>query len=307
MAETRRNWIQWFAVGALCLSVRAVAFAQSSPAGPGSPRTVQISSVPSGSLAGRLTDLHSAPLAGVSVVLRNQATGVEARTTTAKNGAFRFASLDAGEYTLEADAAQLGRGQLEGILITGGNEARVQAAMRFEPAAPSLLEAAAPTRIAVPSAAATPMPLAASALPAAPAAAPKSVVASAAPASAPSRASSTAQSAAAGTQLSAANPAVAAGTALVASRPALSTSRPVPTASIATEPPRSIALTASRDTDGMRPSAHASSSVRDGNAIGRNAVRACRCAYAHPPPRIRRGSRLRRGSSASRQPRRQPC
>ena len=254
MAETRRNWIRWFAVGALCLSVRAAAFAQSSPAGPGSPRSVQISSVPSGSLAGRLTDLHSAPLAGVSVVLRNQATGTEVRTTTAKNGAFRFASLDAGEYTLEADAAQLGRGQLEGILITGGNEARVQAAMRFEPAAPELLEAAAPTRIAVPSAAGTPMPLAASALPAAPAAAPKSVVASAAPLSAPSRTPSTAQSTAAGTQLSAANPAVAAGTALIAARPALSTSRLVPTASIATEPLRSIALTASRDADGMRPS-----------------------------------------------------
>ncbi len=132
MAEARRSWIQWFTVGALCLSVRTVAFAQSGPAGLGSPHTVQISSVPSGSLAGRLTDLHSAPLAGVSVVLRNQATGVEVRTTTAKNGAFRIASLDAGEYTLEADAAQLGRGQLEGILITGGNEARVQAAMRFE-------------------------------------------------------------------------------------------------------------------------------------------------------------------------------
>ena len=251
MAEARRNWIRWFAVGALCLSVRAVAFAQSSPAGPGSPRTVQISSVPSGSLAGRLTDLHSAPLAGVSVVLRNRATGVEVRTTTAKNGAFRFDSLDAGEYTLEADAAQLGRGQLEGILITGGNEARVQAAMRFQPAAPELLKAATPTRIATPSAAATLMPLAASVLPAAP----KSVVASAAPASAPTRATSTAHPTATGTQLSAANPPVAAGTALIAARPALSTSRPVPTASIATEPLRSMSLTASRDAGGMRPSA----------------------------------------------------
>ncbi len=265
MAEARRSWIQWFVVGALCLSVRAVAFAQSSPAGFDSPHSVQISSAPSGSLAGRLTDLHSAPLAGVSVALRNQATGAEVRTTTAKNGAFRFASLDAGEYTLEADAAQIGHGQLQGILITGGNEARVQAAMRFEPAAPALLEAAAPTRIAVPSAAAAPMPPAVSVLPAAPAAAPKSIAASAAPVSAPSRASSTAQSTATGTQRSAANPAVAAGTALIAARPALSTSRPVPTASIATEPLRSISLTASRDADGMRPSAQpaATAAVRE--------------------------------------------
>ena len=87
--------------------------------------------------------LHSAPLAGVQVVLRNQATGTAAQTTTAKNGAFSFASLDAGEYTLEADAPQLGQGRLEGILINGGMEARVQAAIRFEPTAPALLEAAA--------------------------------------------------------------------------------------------------------------------------------------------------------------------
>ena len=254
MAEARRSWSKRSSLGALCLSLGVAAFAQSSPAGPGSPRSVQISSVPSGSLAGRLTDLHSAPLAGVSVALRNQATGAEVRTTTAKNGAFRFASLDAGEYTLEAGAAQLGHGQLEGILITDGNEARVQAAMCFEPAAPALFEAAAPTRIAVPSAAAAPMPPAVSVLPAAPAAAPKSIAASAAPVSAPSRASSTTRSTAPGTQLSAANPAVAAGTALIASRPALSISRPVPTASIATEPLRSIPLTASRDADGMRPS-----------------------------------------------------
>ncbi|MGA9062061.1 MAG: carboxypeptidase-like regulatory domain-containing protein, partial [Terracidiphilus sp.] len=154
MAETRQNWIQWLAFGALCLNACAAAFAQPSPADSPPPNSVQIQSPPSGSLAGRLTDLHSAPLAGVSVVLRNVATGAEAHTTTAKNGAFHFASLDAGEYTLEADAAQLGHGRLEGILITGGIEARVQAAMRFEPAAP--------TQIAAPSIPAASMPLTAS-------------------------------------------------------------------------------------------------------------------------------------------------
>jgi hypothetical protein len=145
MAEARQNWIQRFVLGALCLSAWGAVFAQHDPAVPPQSHTVHIQSPQSGSLAGRLTDLHSVPLAGVTVVLHNQATGAEARTTTAKNGAFRFSSLDAGQYTLEADAVQLGHGSLEGILVTGGSEARVQAAMQFAPTAPALLATAVPS------------------------------------------------------------------------------------------------------------------------------------------------------------------
>ena len=153
MADTRQNWIRWFLLGALCLSVRQPDFAQSNlaqsnlaqsnPADSPRQHFVQIQSPQSGALAGRLTDLHSSPLAGVSIILRNKSTGVEVRATTARNGVFRFASLDAGEYMLDADAAQLGHGQLEGIFVTGGVESRVQAALNFQPVAPALLEAAA--------------------------------------------------------------------------------------------------------------------------------------------------------------------
>ena len=38
-----------------------------------------------GSLSGKVTDLHSKPLESVTVVLRNQATGAEARTITTKS------------------------------------------------------------------------------------------------------------------------------------------------------------------------------------------------------------------------------
>jgi hypothetical protein len=91
--------------------------------------------------------LHSAPLAGVTLVLRNQATGAEARTSTSKNGVFRFRSLDAASYTLDADAAKLGHGRLEGIVVTGGIESCVQAAMVFDPAPPALIQASAPPQI----------------------------------------------------------------------------------------------------------------------------------------------------------------
>ena len=167
MAEARRNWIRWLVLGALCLSARALIPAQSNP--PDSPpeHFVQVQSPQSGSLAGRLTDLHSAPLAGVSIVLRNQSTGAEVRAITARNGAFRFASLDAGEYMLDADAAQLGHGQLEGILVTGGVESHIQAALNFEPAAPVLLEATAPAQVAAPPMVAAHVPLNASVPPAA--------------------------------------------------------------------------------------------------------------------------------------------
>jgi hypothetical protein len=168
MAEARRNWIRWFLLGALCLSAQELVLAQSNPADSLPEHVVQVQAPQSGSLAGRITDLHSSPLAGVSIVLRNQSTGVEVRTTTARNGAFRFASIEAGEYSLDADATQLGHGRLEGILVTGGVESRVQAALNFEPVAPVLLEATAPIQTADPSIAAAPNPSAFSVPPALP-------------------------------------------------------------------------------------------------------------------------------------------
>ncbi len=182
MAEARQNWLRWFLLGALCLSAHAVIFAQSAASDSGLPEHfVQIQAPQSGSLAGRLTDLHSAPLAGVSIILRSKSTGAEVRATTARNGAFRFASLDAGEYTLDADAVQLGHGRLEGIFVTGGVESRVQAALNFEPVSPTLIEAAAPTQIDAPPIVAAHIPLNVS-MPLAPPLAPQAAtVASATP------------------------------------------------------------------------------------------------------------------------------
>jgi hypothetical protein len=85
-----------------------------------------------GSLSGKLTDLHSKPLDGATLVLRNAATGSEARTTSAKNGSYRFMGLEPGEYSLEAANPELGRGQLRGIFISAGHEARIQAAVELE-------------------------------------------------------------------------------------------------------------------------------------------------------------------------------
>ncbi len=144
MAEARQNWIRWLAFQAFFLGVCVACFAQTNQPVPSPLHLVYIQSPKTGSLAVRLTDLHSVPLNGLSVVLHNRATGAQVHAITTKSGAFRFAALDAGEYTLEADGAQLGHGHLEGILVTGGAEARIQAALKFEPVAPPLLEARVP-------------------------------------------------------------------------------------------------------------------------------------------------------------------
>jgi hypothetical protein len=96
-----------------------------------------------GNLNGKLTDVHSAPLGGVEVVVRNEATGAELRTTTARNGSYRFAGLAAGMYTLTAESGQLGRGQVEGIEIDAGQDERVQTAIEFGPVVPGRVMAEA--------------------------------------------------------------------------------------------------------------------------------------------------------------------
>ena len=85
-----------------------------------------------GSLSGRLTDLHSKPIDGAAVVLRNSQTGAEARTVTEKNGSYHFTGLAAGEYTLLAQSDRFGHGSVEWIVVSAGIEAHVEAAMALQ-------------------------------------------------------------------------------------------------------------------------------------------------------------------------------
>src|ERR1700677_4285560 len=132
-----RKWKATLAEFALMAAVAASASAQASL------------DAPLGSLSGRLTDLHSAPLNGAAVILRNSASGAEFRATTTRNGSYRFTGLAVGEYSLEAVSAR-GRGQLDEILVPGGHEARLQTAIDLAPLQPAALlpPAAIPFRIA---------------------------------------------------------------------------------------------------------------------------------------------------------------
>jgi hypothetical protein len=124
---TGRMWVGPVLLGALVVCAGATAGAQAAE---------------SGTLSGKLTDLHSAPLDGATVVVRNQATGAQVQAKTQKNGSFRLSGLEPGAYTVEAESERLGRGRLEGVVVSAGHEAHVQAAMAFDPVGPRPAEAA---------------------------------------------------------------------------------------------------------------------------------------------------------------------
>jgi Carboxypeptidase regulatory-like domain len=99
-------------------------------------------SATAGTLDGKLTDWHSIPLAEAVVVVRNLATGATIRGVTGKNGNYRFTNLNPGEYRLEAELPSLGKGAVEGILVSAGHATRVQAALMMElPASSAQIEA----------------------------------------------------------------------------------------------------------------------------------------------------------------------
>jgi hypothetical protein len=89
-----------------------------------------------GTLDGRLTDWRSVPLAEAVVIVRNLSTGATVRGVTGRNGSYRFTGLGPGEYRLEAELPSLGKGSVEGILVSAGHATRVQAALMMELPAP---------------------------------------------------------------------------------------------------------------------------------------------------------------------------
>ena len=86
----------------------------------------------SGALNGKLTDNRSLPLAQAVVILRNLATGETVRGVTGENGSYHFTNLGPGEYSLEAELPSLGRGSVDGILISAGHATHVQAALLMQ-------------------------------------------------------------------------------------------------------------------------------------------------------------------------------
>lgn len=112
--------MHWTAVAVICCALLATTAAHAKP-----PENT-------GTLDGKLTDWHSIPLAEAAVVVRNLSNGATIRGVTGKNGSYHFANLGPGEYRLEAELPNLGKGAVEGILVSAGHATRVQAALVME-------------------------------------------------------------------------------------------------------------------------------------------------------------------------------
>ena len=87
-----------------------------------------------GAIAGTLTDIRSAPLANMTVTLRNALTGAAVQTTTTRGGRYHFSGLPQGDYVLTATGLG-GTGKVDGIFIAAGHEQHVQTAIALAPSA----------------------------------------------------------------------------------------------------------------------------------------------------------------------------
>lgn len=88
---------------------------------------------PAGSLVGTLTDAASHSVSDATVIL-HEAKGAQTQTITTRNGHYRFTSLPEGEYWLEVQSSQLGRGTLSGLYVAAGHPTQMHTAVAFEPA-----------------------------------------------------------------------------------------------------------------------------------------------------------------------------
>jgi len=122
-----RSWARVLVVAALLMGAETTLLTQK-------PRTQSMEDGATGSIAGKLTDLHSNPLGGVTIVLRNSATSAEARTTTTNKGAYVFPGLEPGEYRLTAESAKLGRGEVESVMVIAGRDAHIDTAVEVKEA-----------------------------------------------------------------------------------------------------------------------------------------------------------------------------
>ncbi len=75
----------------------------------------------SGSLSGRLTDPSGAAVPSASVTLIHNATGMERRTTSDGEGAFVFAGIDGGVYTLRAESKGFKTLERRDITLSAGD------------------------------------------------------------------------------------------------------------------------------------------------------------------------------------------
>jgi len=83
-----------------------------------------------GVIAGSVTDPSGAVIGGAAVTLTNAGTGATQTTTSGSNGAYRFALVPPGTYTLQFKAAGFGTEKVNGVLVQASQTVPYSAKLR---------------------------------------------------------------------------------------------------------------------------------------------------------------------------------
>ncbi len=82
------------------------------------------------SVLGTIRDESGAVLAGATVTLTNQATGISATAQTNENGSYEFLTVKIGTYKIEASLASFSTARLENVRVAVGARQRVDLTMK---------------------------------------------------------------------------------------------------------------------------------------------------------------------------------
>jgi len=98
----------------LCLLANVIAFAQASR----------------GAIAGNVLDSSGAAISDAKIVAKNKQTGATTDTASTSTGAYRFASLQAGDYDVTVDHPGFRQAVLSGVVVQVNSTTAVDATMQ---------------------------------------------------------------------------------------------------------------------------------------------------------------------------------
>src|SRR5215470_11593360 len=73
------------------------------------------------SITGTVTDPQRAVVPNATVIARNEATGVERRTTTTSEGLYNFPTLPVGTYDIRAESGNFNKSEVKGVKLQVGD------------------------------------------------------------------------------------------------------------------------------------------------------------------------------------------
>src|SRR5262249_62143791 len=89
-------------------------------------------------LTGAIIDPNGSAISGASVIVKNEATGVEFKVTTSSNGAFTVPALSAGVYTVIVEAQGFKKGIVPSVQILAATPATVNVTLEVGAASESV-------------------------------------------------------------------------------------------------------------------------------------------------------------------------